>query len=335
MRTTTARIAFLCLLAPGAPAPLYAAQAQQIEYMGRAYLFQADLERARAEGWVEAEADDDEILDGIRDTLERRIRSMGMFPEARAEREVDGQFAVTFVGRMAQPIETFLQRGLSNPGHLSYRVLPRPEDLAGESDLDAERSRLDRWLAEHPAGSLADFNRLPSEQGGPHAAILWLPRRPLAGESGSDGAPKGTAGEPLAVLRGAVHEFHRDHMGEQGIGASFETPLDTELGVAFDLKQEQADELRAFGERNRGRRLAFVINEEVVELRDAPESFENPVSVAAGLSREECRELLLAVSGGPLRAPLTFVGFGKRPLHGVKIRSDVVPPEEPEKKDGE
>lgn len=332
--TPFARIALLCLVATasGRSAP---ARVQDVKYMGRAYLFQADLERARTEGWIEAEADADEILDGIRDTLEQRVRSVGMFPEARVEREDNGQFAVVFVGRMAQPIESFLQRGLSNPGRIAYRVLALSEDLGGDGDLNLERGRLDRWVAEHPEQTLADFNRLPNEKGGPHAAILWLPRRPRGTPAASDKTPQGAAGEPLALLRGAVHEFHRDDMGERGLGMTFEAPQDTERGLMFELEQEHADELQAFGARNRGRRLAFVVNDRVVELRDVPESFENPVSVDAGLAVEECRELILAVTGGPLQAPLTFAGFDKRPLHGVKTRSDEEPAEGPDKKGGE
>ena len=81
------------------------------------------------------------------------------------------------MGRMAQPMETFLQRGLANPGHLSFRVLARPQDLGDAGDLEAERSRLDRWAAEQPEQPLAQFNRLPVEEGGPHPERTPPPSR--------------------------------------------------------------------------------------------------------------------------------------------------------------
>ena len=284
------------------------------QYMGKAYVFKADIEHARSVGWIPADADEEEVLDAIEKTLDRRLRSMGMFPEARAEREDDHHFAVTFVGRMDQAIETFLVGGLSNPGRISLRV------LASDGDLAAERERLQRWRAENEARPVEAFNLVPRESGGPSPAIDWLE---WFDQGGAEDAVR--VAPPIeALMRNEEHLLGHDRVARLGYGLQGEAPEEIKPGLRLSIREDHVDALEAFVHRHGGKTLAFVVNDRIMHTMPA-ESFGDVLAIPAGVNREQHRQLLLAFAGGPLEAPLHFVEFGKRPLRGVKTRPDGAP----------
>lgn len=306
-------VAALAALAPLANGQEPAPKQQPHEpksFMGRAFVFRADVERARLAGWVGPDTPEDELLEAVDATLLRRVRKLASFPEAQVAREADARFSVTFVGPMPGPVEEFLIAGLSNPGRLAYRVVATEADLGPATDLAAQRRRLESWSAEHPQAPLAAFNRLPAAQGGPDETIVWLARRAET--------------EPVAVLRDAAHPLLGADM-KDGLQAVADSPAREENDLRFELEEEPAKALSAFADAHRGRELAFAINDEVVATSAPDAPLEGAVVVDTDLSMDQYRALLLAVTGGPLDVPLAFVERSKRPLENVKQRPPEVP----------
>lgn len=302
-------------------APSLEAQQPQ-KYWGRAFIFQADLDKARSYGWLQPETTDDEALQAVADGLLNRVRTMGRFPEAQVAREDDGIFSVTFVGKMADNMERFLEAGLSNPGHLAYRVVASDADLADAgTDLAEQRQRLDAWLAAHEGKGPTDFNLVPADAGGPHPALRWLPRINYG-----DGVRE-TA--PLAVLEEFVHGFaHADLAQPMRRSMSDAGEL---TGFGLDLSEISSQALHAFEQAHQGRELAFVINDHVAATEPTPTEPRTKVLVEAAIGMDAYRALLLGFSGGAIDVPLTFVEHSKRELLNVARRAPEKDAPAPEK----
>jgi hypothetical protein len=274
----------LCLLAPQEP----------VVYMGRAFVFEADLEEGRARGWIAAEAEDEDVLAGVRQALEDRLRTMGRFAEARVEREEGGRFAAIFVGDQQQALEDMIVAGLGNAGRLELRLAAVDADLGrAGATLATERARLERRRAEHPDAALAHFDE---------GAVVW--RAPRGG-----GEPRALCREPLELLRRA------DFPPGLRVVRDVEAPLGLSFTLLAELGEALAGRLKGRDERT----LVVLLNDEIVSTRPPAESFELMLSAGEGYSLEDARALIAAV-GNPLDAPLRFVERTKRELEQVKRR---------------
>ena len=278
----------------------------QPTYVGRAFIFQADVPKARALGWLDSETSDAEALENVAAGLLKRVRSMGRFPEAQVAQEEGGRFSVTFVGKMADNMERFLEGGLASSGRLSLRVVAEDSDLSAHgTSMAAERQRMESWLAAHGDDSLNDFNLLPAEEGGPHPSIHWMPRLRFERDSVRQTAP-------VAVLDGDSLRFQfADLTGTPRLKTNDRGEM---LGFMLELAEVPAQALHGFEQAHPGRVLAFAVNDHVAATEPVPEESRNQVFVDAPMEIADYRELLLGFAGGALDVPLTFVEHGKRPL---------------------
>ena len=76
-----------------------------------------------------------------------------------------------------------IRNAIENLGSLSFVITAIATDLEDQgTDLATERSKATKWLAANPERTLADYNSLPMDQGGPTPALDWYAQKdnPLA-----------------------------------------------------------------------------------------------------------------------------------------------------------
>ncbi len=281
--------------------------------MGRAFVFEADFDFARRAGWVAPDATDAELAESMEATLLMRLRRTGRFVESRVLVEGDNRFAVLFVGRQDARIEEFLVAGLSFPGRVAYRVVAEESDLGGESTLAGERERLKAWTGAHPGEPVQLFREVPRDAGGPHAALEWT----LSKDGDDvDGAYPLLAEPSFPLIDADIPVGRIFAVDEAEEGAA-----EKSMSLRFELKDDAKQRLADFGAAHAARRCVAVVDDRVVDVRDDSASFfAEPYGVRAGWTFDEARSKMMAISGGRLDAPLTFVEFSKRELPHVKRR---------------
>jgi hypothetical protein len=276
------------------------------EFVGRAFVFRADLEAGRAAGWTGA-ASDDEVLEAIRAGLEARLRGVGRFVEARVQREEDRRFSVTFVGDQPPELEELLIAGLSNPARIEGRFLAGDGDLASlGTGAPAEEQRLRAWRAAHPGRPLHEFNGLARDGGGPAVGVFWA-------------AVRG-GGEPMLLLRDPTWRFERAHI-EGGLRMDGTPPAPVRLG--FRLTPAAKESFGRFVATRGAETLVLTLNDEVAarETPDGDAAFDGErLSLGADYTPAEARGLILAAAGEPYAAPLVFVERATRRLPNVERR---------------
>lgn len=285
-------------------------------YLGRAFVFEADLERGIELGWLDPATPPESVLETIRESLEQRVRRSGKFVEAVVTREGDRRFAVTFVGKQSPGFEELLVAGMSAAGRFSLHVVAEDADLeVCGSSLRAEADRLELWRAGDRAAPPSRFDRLGWEEGGPCRAISWLPtwREPTIGIEGEAAG----ADAPVAVLRRPSHLFRAVDIRLLKV-----VPLpDRELPVLdLTLQPPGLEELRTFRRAAGDADVVLAVDGRVVAEQPLPEPIENPIRLDGRFTIEELRPLVLAFAGEPLEAPLRFVGRQERELPNVKRR---------------
>ena len=290
-------------------------------FLGRAFIFEADLERGVELGWLDADAPRDEVLETMRQSLESRVRRSGKFVEAVVTREEGDRFAVTFVGKQSPGFEELLIAGMSAAGRLSLHAVAGDGDVAAcGSTLAEERERLRSWGSSRAGEPLSRFNRLDRADGGPCEAIAWMPRWGAAsGGTGrvDEASSKDVDDEPLAVLRQPSHLFRAVNIQLLKV-----VPLPDRGQPVADLTLHEPglDELRAFRREAGGRPVVFAVDGSVVGSQELAGEVENPIRLDGGFAIDELRPLILAFAGEPLEAPLRFVAREQRELPNVKRR---------------
>ena len=279
---------------------------QEPVFMGRAFLFRADLEAGRAMRWIAPGVSDDEALSRIEQTLRARKRNSGRFVEGQVLREPDAVFSVTFVGPMADAMEAMLIDGLSRPARLALATLATDGDLEGTT-IREERERLRAWLAADVGREMARFVSVPRQAGGPFPGLAWVPPRRRKAEHPASAALPILSGESLVLRRADLERA----AGVRG----------TEAG-GMSLVLRPGGELRArLGERLAdGCRHRYLVDG--VGIAEAlPLASYEEIRIDA-FTLDELRGLVLALAGEPLAAPLRFVGRDTRPLQSVVLEGD-------------
>lgn len=257
-------------------------------YVGKAFVFEADLERGVELGWCSADTPRQELLDAVEQTLRDRLHRSAKFVEAEVRREEDDRFTVTFVGQQSRGFEDLLTRGLTAAGRFAYRVVAS----------GAERG--DCGSAATPEAS--DCRDL--------AALDWW--------TGSEERP-GSGGEdrpPLLVEAAPRHLLHAGNTEKlEIIGFA-----DGRVALQVRLDDRGWGDLRSFLDRVGDRELALTIDDAVVRRGIEPSSLERVLLIDGGFRLDDLRPLILAFAGEPLPAPLRFVGTTERELPNVKWR---------------
>lgn len=250
-------------------------------YMGRAFLFEADVERGRELGWSPPGASSEELLERVAESLEERLRRSGKFVEAVVLEEEGDRLAVVFVGPQSRGFETFLSEGLASAGRIVYRVVASA----------AERG---------------DCGRSPVGDQTACAGLAPLPWRASVAESS---APVVALSEPGHLLDPRAAEKLELGSGRDGGWA-----------LAITLDEEGWRGLSEFLQGVEGRELAMTVDGQVVRRGIDPAELERTLVVEGGFTLDEIRPLTFAFAGEPLPVPLRFLGKVQRQLPNVKHR---------------
>ena len=294
-----------------------AVKTQAPEFTGWAFILEADLEAGRGAGHILEGTEDQQALEQLAAALRARLVGSGKFVEGQVAVEEGRRLSVTFVGRLGETYDEFLEAGLTNPGRLVVYAPAGEADLAAqEGALAAERARLDAWRLENPSVPLSAYDGVPGELGGSLAGLVWRAER--------------GSGEPVALLASTARPVVRFDAGFK-----FRLVYEDEapVGFRFSIGEESLAEYTAYMQAHVGRELVCVLNGAVTS-RFVPEAeWDGMLGVSGGLTMAEVRAFLFAFSGEPLCAPLRFVEFAKRPLLNVRTDGedpDVVPVPLPE-----
>jgi SecD/SecF fusion protein len=193
-----------------------------------------------------------------------------------------------------------IREAIENLGDLSFALVAEAQDLTGtDTDLAAERTKLDTWMAANPGARVVDFNQVPPESGGPHASIRWYPTR--------FGDEKGEAyfGPPSPVLQPRTP-------AESIRGEDLQRIYNTSdrygyPAVGFEVRPERIDDFADFTGDNLNRNMAIVLNG---EIRSAPSL--NSKLVGGGIiegrfKQEEVKNLVTVLRSGSLRLKPTLL----------------------------
>ena len=277
-------------------------------YMGRAFLFQADIEQGLELGWLEPGYSEEELMAAVEESLNERLLRTGRFVEGVAQSEAGGRVTVTFVGMQAKPIEDMLIAGMSGAGRFTLHALPSDDDFgACGSSREDEAARFDTWMAGGSGRSVTSFNLQPRSEGGPCQGMTWLARREGDIES---------LGTALPVVRGTSLLMRRSQVER----LELISPSEETLGVQLEFLESGLEGLREFGERVAGRDLAFAVDSKISWIWPTTPAFESPLVVQGRFELAELRDLVMAFGGEPLPVPLRFVEMTTRELPNVKIR---------------
>ena len=277
-------------------------------YIGRAFVFEADLEWGVELGWLDAGYDADEVMAEIERSIDGRLLRTGRFVEGKPRAEPNNTLSVTFVGKQAQALEDMLVGGIAAAGRFTLHALPTDEDFAScGSSRERESSRLEAWRAASPAGRISAFNHVAVSEGGPCETIQWLARWPSDVEE--LGAAVAVRRQPELLVRASDSE-------------SFELvkPSDETAGLEVTLTDEALTALRAFGEAAAGREVAIAIDSQVTGTWLTPGTFDNPLVIYGRFDIEVLRHVVMSFAAEPLPAPLRYVEVSTRELPNVKIR---------------
>ena len=201
---------------------------------------------------------------------------------------------------------------IQNLGKLSFEIKLRDGDDSATilseagTTLGEERAKLDAWLEQNPAATtLAAFNRLPAEEGGPNAAVRWVPEE-LRRDAEGRIADTRTLGERAVPLM--RHKYHPTYAEEDWtftgdrLARVFGTQNQMGLpAVGFEIRPEHASKFGRFTGTFTNNQMAIVLNEEVVTSPNLNSRIDQNGIIEGDFTNEEVRELVQVLRTGSLR----------------------------------
>ncbi len=171
-------------------------------------------------------------------------------------------------------------------GELSFQIVAEDGFAPAGTDMNSEREKLQKWIDANPGAPLAAFNRLTSEQGGPHPELEWFPSK--------------EARPPYPVFRPQTEE-------ERFLGSDLARvyPSRDQVGfpaVGFEMKPLRRGEFRAFTKKNETRYLAIVLNDEVASAPRIEEALPGEGIIRGQFSDQEVKDLITVLRSGSLKA---------------------------------
>lgn len=193
--------------------------------------------------------------------------------------------------------EPRLARLLSGGGKLRFLVGADCEHLEDKADLDREAQRRDTWLAAHPDASLAAYNALSNDAGGPPTGMTWFVQR-------ADGAARDT--QRLVLLRRPTERFGEDDL------ASVELSQDSldRPALRLTLARNRKDDFGTFTARIVGCSLGILIDDEILTLANVRSKLQGDFIVEGGVrgfTREDVDDMKARLEAPDLPMALELV----------------------------
>lgn len=278
--------------------------------------YELDFEEALRLGWItrEEHSRPAELTSSTLEFIRNRVDPLGrtaIFKRARVHVvQVDStHFAVEFASldepRRSEEIAG-VRALIEHTGTLEVYMAARDEATFTEAIRIAEEERVRGWIRDHPGVSLAIFNSLEFEKGGPRENLRWFSRR--VGEV--VGVPAAVSvDEPLVPL---IQQEGRDRYTDKdlmhvGISTdSFGLPA-----VLLVLTEARGVEFASFTQARIGQSLAVVLDTEIVTLATIGSELKGEMLLTGGAKGYRVREVnrfVKLLRSGPLRVKPKFLG---------------------------
>lgn len=217
----------------------------------RILTFEVEPDSVRDLGWAPPGASDEEAVAAAARVVERRLAAWGDHGDVIAVEDRQ-RVVVTPQASYTDDEEATVSAALESLGLLELLILPDDSRLAELGIAAAkEREKLAAWREKNAEASLATFDALAPDAGGPDARITWLERRRSGGEP-----------EPAIVL---LPTSPRDCFGAADF-ASVDLAQGAAgfPGIGFELERAREDAFGEFTEANANRYLAVVARDEII-----------------------------------------------------------------------
>ena len=194
-----------------------------------------------------------------------------------------------------------IRNSIENLGELGFSIVVTQADLAGKgTDLEAERKRMEDWAAKNPESSLAVFNRLPREQGGPHELVRWYPERQENLAPGQQPAPEASRAMPLLQqLTKPEWVFTGQQLAAQGVNVTQDDLGYPAVGFEFDTKYKVP--FGDFTSQYSGRNMAILLNGEVIMAPSLDEPLPGRGIIRGRFTEEYVRQIVTVLRSGSLQ----------------------------------
>lgn len=272
-------------------------------------VYRADLDAARRTGLAQAGERDAVLLARLRAQLQQRLKDAPgghaievPLPRPARPGEAEGaRLEVTVAGRPAADELAWIRERIERPGRLELAVVAREGDLTRDAGttLEAERAKLETWLAAHPDATPVAFNAVPPAEGGPHPRLRWGLMR---AEEGVE-APLLDRSLPLLVPTEPTHRF-----GNADLERVWQTT--DQIGypaVGFRMRPDRAAAFADFTEASVGRQLAVVLDGTVHSAPVLNARLAGTALISGRFGAEEVQALVRLLRSEALPARLELV----------------------------
>lgn len=209
--------------------------------------------------------------------------------------------------KAGDPIELLsnddLQKRIENVGDLQFLLGATPNDLSKlATDETKERQRVQTWLAAHKGEPIENYNRLPTDQGGPPGNLRWYPHR-----VGKD-ALETPIDQRLAPLVLPPPEWIFTGNDLESVGISQD-----QMGypaVSFEMTQEKRSAFGDFTEKHIRDGMAIVLNGEIATLATIQDKLPGQGIInggSNGFTMKEVKDLVTVLRSGSLRIKPTLL----------------------------
>ncbi|MEO0649156.1 MAG: protein translocase subunit SecD, partial [Planctomycetota bacterium] len=202
---------------------------------------------------------------------------------------------------------------IQSVGNLEFRIVGIPGDpylsqVNPSTTYQAETQKLEDWLEANPNGALADFNLVPTEEGGPSKAVRWFPRVRTQAEEAANFVLSTSDAARMHLVTAEIPEFEDenwDFTGEK-LGAAYRTPnLELSSGgawnVGFEWPEIYAREFGKFTEAFRGRQMSIILNGKVEISPNINSPIYSRGVIEGNYTPEEVDSLVTVLRSGSLK----------------------------------
>ncbi|MFT5051002.1 MAG: SecD/SecF fusion protein [Chlamydiales bacterium] len=186
------------------------------------------------------------------------------------------------------------QELIENVGNLGFYILAKDSDFNQETDLTAERSKVEAWVDANENVPIAAFNKLPYAEGGTWGRLEWFPYE-------DDGVtPLKQRLQPLIVQEDVNWRFTGEDLASV-------RPSQDQLGypaVGFDMSTETRSAFSDFTGAHIEQQMAIVINGEIATFPRINSRLPGGGIIeggAGGFTMEEVLELVTVLRSGSLK----------------------------------
>jgi SecD/SecF fusion protein len=183
-------------------------------------------------------------------------------------------------------------------GNLSFQIVAEAALLLEKgTDLSSELEKRDVWAAANPDLPITNFNRVPEEDGGPHASIAWYPTMPQS--DAQEAADYSEAQFATPVLRPGTPDD--DFRGNDLARANYSQDSSGFPAVAFEMRSGRRSDFSQFTADNINNQMAIILNEEVASAPRIEGRLPGGGIIRGRFTEQEVKDLVTILRSGSLK----------------------------------